>query len=206
MCVIKIQKLILISRLTLIVGLFLWSSILFALPNCSTSLNTANCEYAANTTVPYPFINWTNYDVTINSDVTITGIGPWGAFYANPGGANFINYGTIFANATGVEHGAGTLNSITNYGTIVGLNGYGIYLNGGGITNTITNYGTLSSPDFGILNLASTLTTLNNMQGASSSALTYGLKLPTNYNIIINSTSDFGKINFSMLSGSTTFG
>ena len=205
MCVIKIQKLILISRLTFIVGLFLWSSILFALPNCSTSLNTANCEYAANTTVD-PFINWTNYDVTINSDVTITGIGLWGALWANPGGANFINYGTISANATGVEHGAGTLNSITNYGTIVGLTGYGIYLNGGGITNTITNYGTLSSPVFGILNVASTLTTLNNMQGASSSALTYGYKLPTNYNIIINSTSDFGKINFSMLSGSTTFG
>ena len=47
-----------------------------------------------------------------------------------------------------------------------------------------------------------TVATLNNRQ----SGLTYYGKIPTNYNAVINSTSDYGKIIFSTVSGTTSFG
>ena len=47
-----------------------------------------------------------------------------------------------------------------------------------------------------------TLATLNNRQ----SGLTYYGKIPTNYNAVIYSTSDYGKIIFSTVSGTTSFG
>ena len=46
------------------------------------------------------------------------------------------------------------------------------------------------------------IATLNNRQ----SGLTYYGKIPTNYNAVINSTSDYGKIIFSTVSGTTSFG
>ena len=62
-----------------------------------------------------------------------------------------------------------------------------------------------SGNNIGIFN-SGIITTLNNSQGASGSALTYDGTLPTNYNIIVNSTSDFGKIVFTDVSGTINFG
>lgn len=75
---------------------------------------------------------------------------------------------------------------------------------------TITNLGTITTggADFNLppydiyLRGTSTVATLNNRQ----SGLTYYGKIPTNYNAVINSTSDYGKIIFSTVSGTTSFG
>ena len=97
-----------------------------------------------------------------------------------------------------------------NSGTIASARGDGIQ--NGGLIDSITNTGTITGSGYGISNYnylgtnIGTIGTLNNSQGALSSALTYQGNLPTNYNIIINSSSDFGKIIFTLPSGSTTFG
>jgi len=103
----------------------------------------------------------------------------------------------------------GTIGTLTNSGTISAGDDWGIYNDSSATITTLTNTGTISASgnNIGIFNdTDSTITTLNNSQGASGSALTYDGKLPTNYNVIVNSTSDFGKTTFSDVSGTTNFG
>jgi hypothetical protein len=99
----------------------------------------------------------------------------------------------------------GLIDSIFNAGTLEGS--FGIVNDNGATEITkITNTGTLKGTNFDISNLV-TIGVLNNLQGfLTSDPLNYRDNLPTYYNIIINSASDFGQINFSMPSGSTTFG
>jgi len=175
--------------------------------------------------------NSTNTTITIANNGTLSAGGNYGLRNSSPGHiAELINNGTISAGTnsgirnagtitiltnTGtisadadngiVNRGSGTIETITNSGTITAGTNYGI-ANHGAIT-TITNTGTISASgnEIGIYNKLGTITTLNNSQGESSSALTYYGKLPTYYNIIVNSTSDFGKVVFSSVSGTTTF-
>jgi hypothetical protein len=100
---------------------------------------------------------------------------------------------------------------LINSGTISGAmagNG-GIFNEAGiGIIGTLTNSGTITSTSgIGIFN-QSTIETLNNSQGAGNAAgaLTYDGTLPTNYNIIINSPTSFGRLVVTNPSGATTFG
>ena len=106
----------------------------------------------------------------------------------------------------GLKNVNGTIGTLTNSGTISASGNYGLYNDGTATITTLTNTGTISSSgnEIGIYN-DSTITTLNNSQGASSSALTYTGNLPTNYNVIVNSTSDYGKTTFSSVSGTTNF-
>ncbi len=109
----------------------------------------------------------------------------------------------------GLKNVRGTIVTLTNSGTISASGNYGLYNDATATITTLTNTGTISASgnSIGIYNdTDSTIATLNNSQGASSSALTYDGKLPTNYNVIVNSTSDFGKTTFSNASGATTFG
>ena len=66
-----------------------------------------------------------------------------------------------------------------------------------GTITTLTNTGTIT----GTLKNSGTITTFNN-----GGVVAYESIMPVNYNIIINNISDFGKLNVTSGSGSTTFG
>ena len=116
---------------------------------------------------------------TNNSGATITGTNQNGAHIAAPDVSALTNAGTITGGVDGVWlHSGTTVTTFTNTGTITGA------------TIDIDNDGTI--------------TTMSNDQGGNDT-LTFDGKVPTNYKVIINSTTDFGKIDFSNETGSLTF-
>ncbi|MFM2151233.1 MAG: hypothetical protein RLZZ187_3539 [Pseudomonadota bacterium] len=122
-------------------------------------------------------------NVTITNSGTITTLG-YGAYGIWSTGANatITNTGTIIANLNGivVERSGATL---SNLGTITVGGGYfGIRVNGAG-----------------------SVTSLTNAQGGTS-PLTYRGALPTNYNVVVRSASEFGRLAVTNSSGTMTFG
>ena len=148
---------------------------------------------------------------TNSSGASVTVIGSNG----NPGGLIQSDNTTVTNNGTFTIGGSGTTQkairyydtadgqTLINTGTITQSGSTDAILNEG--TNAvITNTGTINGAVYDINNTG-TITTLTNDQGGSDS-LTFDGTVPTNYNVILNSTSDFGKVDFSNESGSLTFG
>lgn len=125
--------------------------------------------------------------------------------------SSFLNDGTI---GTGAQYGfygqsANTINSFVNNGTLSG-SVYGLKMGFDGQIGTLTNSGIIDdiyidTPDY--YGSPTIIDTLNNLQGKSTSdILNYDGRVPNNYNIIINSTSDYGQIKFTNISSTTNFG
>ena len=124
-------------------------------------------------------------------------------------GATISGYHAIENGNSWTAPSPGHISSIYNAGSIIGFNNNGSagaateeflgILNTGTI-GTITNVGSIyagrnTTISYGIRNIGS-ITTLNNLQGAGNAngALTYKGNLPTQYNVIINSSTVFGKL------------
>jgi len=148
---------------------------------------------------------------TITNSGTISGLNADGVIYTGSTGT----IGTITNTSSGKIEGSDNDGAIKNVGTITTINNSGeitddtdnSILNRGTIT-TINNTGTITGAALDIRNEKSgvlgTITTLINSQGGSD-ALTYGYKLPTNYKVVLNSDTDYGKVVFSNESSTTTF-
>ena len=159
---------------------------------------------------------------TLNNSGTITGSKE--ALFLSGSGANIgvlNNSGSIIGGnfSTNNNHsdallvsGGATIGTINNTGTIVqspiftspvdGHKEYYSAINNQGTINVITNTGTLSiNGGYGINN-SGTITTLNNQQGDLALKGT----LPANYNTIINSPTNYGKLSVTSANGTTNFG
>jgi len=146
-----------------------------------------------------------NLTVTINSGVTVWDTGAGMALW-NQGSANnttIINNGAInfhLYNSDSSVYNAGIITSFLNIGTIAGDQ----FFNAGTI-GTLTNTGTITGYARSIYNTG-TISVFNNLQGASSSAVTLtGSNLPAQYNIIIQNASNYGQLSAAGSSGSMAF-
>jgi hypothetical protein len=128
------------------------------------------------------------------------GSGGVGVYLGN--NANLINTHTINGGQGG--QGVGQPGDVASAS---GSNGPGVFI-GSGSTSSITNTGTITSGGSSAFDIQNTgtLSSFNNLQGATSLALNFSNNLPINYNIIVNSPSDYGQIVFTNSSGTTNFG
>ncbi|CAN1544158.1 Autotransporter beta-domain containing protein [Methylophilaceae bacterium] len=148
----------------------------------------------------------TGANVTIDLGVTVSndaGSGSNGravVILSSTTSANLINNGTIYTwNQWGLWNQTGGNVSVVNFGHITAGVRYGI-ANQGTITS-LTNIGSITGPFSSISNgTPSGINVFNNLQGQNgltSSPVTIAGYLPLNYNIIINSPTEYGQLSSS---------
>ena len=140
-----------------------------------------------------------NDTLTVNSGITMTGVA---SFNATNG--ELLNNGTI-TTVDNVVKGFARISNITNNGSFI--NTGGVYVMSFFSTvDTFTNNGTLSTSGQDVRALA-LVDNFNNAQGKkNSNPVSWQFVGPTNYNIIINSTTDYGQLQSVSFSGTPQFG
>ncbi len=121
--------------------------------------------------------------------------------------ASLTNSGAISSDSSHAIANAGSISAIANTSSgIINGGAYGIANDGSGAIESITNAGSIIGLAGGIYNFGS-IGTLNNLQGQGNAngALIYDGQLPGNYNVIINSPTQYGQLTGSVV-GATTFG
>lgn len=109
--------------------------------------------------------------------------------------------GSIGGGGTGINN-AGTIDTLLNNGQISSAFSTGLFNSGN--LGVVTNIGQILAPFGNMISNSGAISTLNNLNGGI--ALTYTGTLPLSYNIIINSSTQFGKLAGSAISGITAFG
>lgn len=175
--------------------------------NTNTIIGNIRTDSAASYGIHFNMSQSNN--LTLTGNISTEGAAANGLFISGSDNNTFTingNISTEGSSARGIYLSSADSNDLTMNGNIStsGSSAHGFHLQGGSTGISFTNLGTIStsaSGTFGINIEGSTLATLNNSQ----SGLTYNGKIPTNYNVVINSTSDYGKTVFSSVSGTTTF-
>ncbi len=153
----------------------------------------------------------TNPNLTVTIDAGATVYGPGGIALWNQSTATntiLINNGTITTYAGGGYGGGdeaiynpGSISSLLNTGTISG--NYHFY--NAATIGTLTNTGTMTG-NFRGLYSTGTVGVLNNLQGAANSALAMTQSvLPLQYNIIVQSTTNYGQLDATGSAGAMAF-
>ena len=142
---------------------------------------------------------------TLTNQGTISAGGGHGVFLGDV--TTFTNSGTISdANTTAVYVDDGhTVGNFENSGTLTSTNGDGILTHANA---TFTNLTITSASTFNVgtgqydIDNQGAITTLNN----GESQISLNKNLPSNYNIIVGSSTVFGTLDVSNVAGTTTFG
>jgi hypothetical protein len=182
--------------------------------NSTTVVNTSNICTNGNAV---EIIGGANPSVTISSGTTqsVSDLFTW-AVHVNGNVNTLTNNGTITNSASNLTIPLNierpyTVTSLINAGVISNTQsgGYSSGLRNQGTIGTLTNTGTITAVDAGhALDNYGTISVLNNSQGAgnASGPLQLSSNLPLQYNIIINSPTQYGQLIGISATGSTTFG
>jgi len=161
-------------------------------------------------------LNSSYIGAVLNSGSINLNTGSGGQAISNTGKIDLFNNessGSIVAKgAVGIDNPNGLITELRNGGFIDvsgSSNGKGVLTGRSGIIETFTHTGSINASGgaVGIYNLGK-INTLNNLQGAGSAygALSLSKNLPLNYNIVINSNSNYGQLAVSQTSGTMNFG
>ena len=166
--------------------------------NGASNIFTLNGNINTTGDTAYGFLPVADDDVTftLNGNINTSGGDAAGMFLVAP-----TNYFNITLNGNINVLGGSRSDSVNPRGIDIGNSQAGSTITNLGIITTTAEVGGAAAYDIYVRSGA-TLTNLNNRQ----SGLTYYGKIPTNYNAVINSTSDYGKIIYSTVSGTTSFG
>jgi len=152
-------------------------------------------DISSNTTTYVPLSNGDSLIVTTTGSINVIN------YFAvvvssNSTNVNIDNSGTILS--TYISGGViliqnvVTIDNLNNYNTISNSNGYGIFIGYNSIITTLNNFGTINGTISIMQDGNGRIGTLNNLQNGLTFDGGTGY-LPINYNIIINSLSQYGQ-------------